>query len=110
MSRKQVVFDLDTHALENSYPNKNWRYTYELLKQHMKNNGFRWIEGSVYESVDHMEKTKVLAVLQDFIDAYPWILDCVRDCRISSVTQQNNLTWLFRSEKAPFFHPDSEEK
>lgn len=49
MSRKQIVFDFDTHALENAYPSQNWRHTYELIKRHMQSNNFYWVEGSVYK-------------------------------------------------------------
>lgn len=99
MSRKQIVFDFDTHALEKAYPTQNWRHTYDLIKRHMQSNGFYWVEGSVYESYGDVKKVRAIKILEKFIDKQPWIIDCMRDCRISTISDQNDLTYLFRSDE-----------
>lgn len=55
-SRKQIAFDLDTKALEKYYPAKSWNNAYEVIKKHMTNNGFEWLQGSVYVSKEPMGK------------------------------------------------------
>ena len=48
--RKQVAFDLDTTALKTYYPSDNWNYAYQVIRRHMTNSVFLWMQGSVYVS------------------------------------------------------------
>ena len=57
-TRKQVSFDLDTKALEEYYPDKNWRKAYDVIKKYMILNGFIWQQGSSYISKDTISYTK----------------------------------------------------
>ena len=59
-TRKQITFDLDTKALQTYYPKANWRNAYEVIKNHMKNNGFSWIQGSAYISKEPISSRRVI--------------------------------------------------
>lgn len=58
-TRKQIAFDLDTKALEMYYPGKSWNNAYEVIKKHMINNGFEWLQGSVYVSIKPVSSAKM---------------------------------------------------
>lgn len=66
-SRKQVTFDLDTKILEKYYPTKSWQNAYEVIKKHMINNGFEWLQGSVYITKNPVSQTRVSIVLKDLV-------------------------------------------
>ena len=65
--RKQITFDLDTNALKIYYPSKSWTNAYNVIKNHMENNGFAWIQGSVYISHNPMLSRTVSSVLKELI-------------------------------------------
>lgn len=95
MTRKQIAFDLDTRALSLYYPTEHWREAYRIIKKYMLANGFRWLQGSVYESVKPMNYFHVTRALKYLIHSYPWINLCMRDCRVSHIGRQYNLNSLF---------------
>lgn len=35
LTRKMIVYDLDTDALQKYYPNNNWRNAYNIIRKHM---------------------------------------------------------------------------
>lgn len=94
-SRKQVTFDLDTKALEKYYPSDSWRNAYEVIKTHMKNNGFSWVQGSAYVSDKAISSTKVAAVLQELVNKNSWLNICMRDCRETNIGKEHSRNILF---------------
>lgn len=56
--RKQVAFDLDTDALKTYYPSESWNNAYDVIRRHMTNNGFNWLQGSVYVSQNQLRQQK----------------------------------------------------
>ncbi len=37
--------------------------------------------------------------MREFVREHPWVTNCMRDCRISTISDQNDLTYLFRSDE-----------
>lgn len=94
-SRKQITFDLDTNALQKYYPSDSWRNAYEVIKTHMKNNGFSWVQGSAYVSDKAISSTKVAAVLQELVNKNSWLNICMRDCRETNIGKEHSRNILF---------------
>ena len=84
-TRKQIVFDLDTNALQRYYPTENWRNAYEIIKRHMRVNDFEWQQGSVYVSEKPLPAREVSQIIKILVKDNPWINTCMRDCTVTSI-------------------------
>lgn len=93
--RKQITFDLDTNALKIYYPSKSWTNAYNVIKNHMENNGFAWIQGSVYISHNPMLSRTVSSVLKELISNNKWLNLCMRDCRETEIGVEFSKNHLF---------------
>ncbi len=94
-SRKQITFDLDTKILEKYYPAKSWQNAYEVIKKHMINNGFEWLQGSVYITKNPVSQTRVSIVLKDLVKKNPWLNLCMRDCRETNIGKEHSKNHIF---------------
>jgi virulence-associated protein VapD len=97
-SRKQVAFDMNTAALKEYYPSKNWQHAYDVIKRHMTRNGFRWQQGSVYVTIKPMNPVKVSNILTALIDRHPWMNRCMRDCVQTNIGIEHSLNSLFEHD------------
>ena len=101
-TRKQISFDLDTKALKEYYPKGNWREAYQVIKNHMKTNGFIWQQGSVYVSKKEIETLDIAIMLKKLIKQNPWLHKCMRDCKIAEIGKEYNQNHLFnKNAKIP---------
>ena len=96
--RKQVAFDLDTTALKTYYPSDNWNYAYEVIRRHMTNSGFLWMQGSVYVSKMPIISAEVTNILDELIEENPWLHLCMRDCRETNIGKEHSKNHLFNKE------------
>lgn len=94
-SRKQIAFDLDTNALKIYYPTESWNNAYDIIKRHMENKGFKWMQGSVYVSEAPMSTVKVMDILYSLVKENPWLNLCMRDCRETNIGRENNKNHVF---------------
>lgn len=94
-TRKQITFDSDTKALEKYYPTKSWNNAYEVIKNHMSNNGFEWLQGSVYVSTKPVSSAKMTNILLALVEANPWLNLCMRDCRETNVGKEHSKNHIF---------------
>lgn len=94
-TRKQIAFDLDTSALKVYYPSESWNNAYDVIRRHMENNGFNWLQGSVYVSEKSMSSYRVAKILADLIAKNPWLNVCMRDCRETNIGKQHDKNHLF---------------
>lgn len=94
-TRKQITFDLDTKALEKYYPTKSWNNAYEVIKKHMMNNGFEWLQGSVYVSTKSVSSAKMTNILLALAEANPWLNLCMRDCRETNIGKEHSKNHIF---------------
>lgn len=97
-ARKQITFDLDTDAMKKYYPVDSWNNGYDVIKRHMKNNGFLWLQGSTYASEKPMSHVRVQGILDELIRNNPWLNKCMRDCRESNIGKEHNLNYMFDKE------------
>lgn len=88
--RKQVAFDLDTDALKIYYPSESWNNAYDIIKRHMTNNGFNWLQGSVYVSQKPITSAEVTNILDELVQKNPWLNVCMRDCRETNIGREHN--------------------
>ena len=96
--KKQISFDLDTKALREYYPKENWREAYQVLRNHMKTNGFIWQQGSVYISREEIEEMMAINILKKLIIKHPWLHKCMRDCVISNIAKRYSQNHLFNKK------------
>lgn len=93
--RKQIAFDLDTKALEKYYPTKSWHNAYDVIKRHMVNNGFDWLQGSVYVSKEAISSVRVTRILRNLAKQNPWLNLCMRDCRETNIGKEHSKNYVF---------------
>jgi virulence-associated protein VapD len=93
--RKQISFDLDTTALKDYYPKKNWQHAYDDIKRHMKNNEFSWLQGSVYVSDKPLPERRAINIIGKLVDRYKWLHICMRDCVVTNIGKEHGLNHLF---------------
>lgn len=101
-TRKQIAFDLNTNALKIYYPTESWNNAYEVIRKHMTENGFRWLQGSVYVSEKPIKPYRVIRILDDLIKKNPWLNVCMRDCRETNIGKEHDINNLFdKNMKVP---------
>lgn len=96
--RKQVAFDLDTDALKTYYPSESWNNAYDVIRRHMTNNGFNWLQGSVYVSQKPIISAEVTNILDELVSKNPWLNVCMRDCRETNIGKEHNKNHMFDKE------------
>lgn len=96
--RKQVAFDLDTDALKIYYPSESWNNAYDIIKRHMTNNGFNWLQGSVYVSQKPITSAEVTNILDELVQKNPWLNVCMRDCRETNIGREHNKNHIFNKD------------
>ena len=97
-----MTFDLDTNALRKYYPTSSWRNAYEIIKKHMRKNGFSWQEGSVYVSDKPVLDGDVVTLLRELVRENPWLNVCMRDCTLTNIGRQHSQNYLFdKNAKIP---------
>lgn len=97
-TRKQITFDLDTHALRVYYPSESWQNGYEVIKRHMRQNGFEWLQGSAYASEKPMSHVHVQNIIKELVRDNPWLNKCMRDCRETNIGKAHSLNYAFDKE------------
>ena len=97
-SRKMITFDLDTAALQLYYPKENWQYAYEVIKNHMRKNGFSWKQGSVYTSDKRMTFPQADQIVRAVVRKNIWLHKCMRDCATTNIGAQFDNNHNFNKE------------
>lgn len=93
--RKQVAFDLDTDALKTYYPSESWNNAYDVIRRHMANHGFNWLQGSVYVSQKPITSAEVTNILDELVSKNPWLNVCMRDCRETNIGREHSKNHVF---------------
>lgn len=94
-TRKQLTFDLDTNALKMYYPSKNWNNAYNVIRTHMENRNFSWLQGSVYVSDKPVTSYNIAKVLKELVEKNNWLNLCMRDCRETDIGREHSKNYLF---------------
>lgn len=70
-------------------------FTYEIIIRHMVNNGFSWLQGSVYVSNQPMTTTEITHILDELVVKNPWLNICMRDCRETNIDKEHDKSHVF---------------
>ncbi len=97
-TRKQLAFDIDTKELKKYYPKSNWRYAYKLIKKFMLENGFIWLQGSVYVSMKPITNMKAISIITKLVEKYPYLNKAVRDMTVTEISELFSLNFLFNKD------------
>lgn len=87
-TRKQYNFDLDTKALKEFYPGKNWRNAYNEIKRHFIKNGFSWSEGSILVSKEPITFAEANNIIASLVEKYPYLNKCMKDNKLTEVSEK----------------------
>lgn len=110
--RKQLVFDLLYAKMEKDHPGMS-KWAYSELRIFLEKRGFRRIQQTGYESVRKISLADVAILCSELHNAFPWLKDYLRDCRIGNIYSSHNLTPEFTGkdkEKNKEENRDKEKK
>lgn len=90
--KKAIAFDLDTAALQQYYPKKDWRHAYKDIEKFLVEYGFEHQQGSVYRSNTSMDNRQVEYIIGNLLEAQPWLNLCLKDCIQTNVGREYSLS------------------
>lgn len=96
--KKQLVFDLQYAKMEKEHPGMS-KWAYSQLRTFLKRRGFKHIQQTGYESVRKMSLADVAILCSELHNAFPWLKDYLRDCRIGNIYSSHNLTPEFTGKE-----------
>lgn len=105
LCRKQVTFDIDT-KIANKIFGAGYRSIYLDIEEAFEASGFIHQQGSVYQSVNKVSSTFVSFLLSEIIGSRPGIEKCIRDIRLTDVTNENDLNHLCSYDGTLGKYPD----
>lgn len=103
--RKQIAFDIDTKIAEKIF-GKGYRLVYFYITDVMQKNGYIHLQGSVYQSNNAISYIQVISLLEKLIEKKPGLEKCIRDMRMSDITDENSLNYLFQYDGTTGRYPD----
>lgn len=86
-----IAFDLDTQALQNTYPNASWNNAYGDIRNTLTPLGFIWQQGSVYFGNSSINAVTCVVAAQTLSKNFPWFKASVRDIRMLRIEEMNDL-------------------
>ncbi|MCM1084459.1 MAG: hypothetical protein NC393_12915 [Clostridium sp.] len=105
LSRKQITFDIDTKIAEAIF-GQSYRMLYFYIENMLKDNGFRHIQGSVYQSIGTVSNISVIVLMSELIQNKPGIEKCIRDIRVTDISKINDLNYLFEYDGTTGLYAD----
>lgn len=87
-----IAFDLDTAALQASYPVPSFQNAYGDIKKLLMSRGFVWQQGSVYFGNETITAVQCVLAAQALSSSLPWFKASVRDIRMLRIEELNDLT------------------
>ena len=103
--QKQIAFDIDTKVAEKIF-GSSYRSIYFYIEDTMKKNGYKHLQGSVYQSNSPVGYMQVITLLERMIEKKPGLEKCFRDMRLTDITAENNLNYLFEYDRTIGKYPD----
>lgn len=91
-----IAFDLDTTALQASYPNGSWQNAYAQISQILVQNGFTRQQGSVYFGGPNVTAVHCVLAVQVLDNTFSWFGASVRDIRMLRIEEMNDLSLALR--------------
>jgi virulence-associated protein VapD len=81
-----VTFDIDTTCL-----NDNYHGNIDDIRKFMEQNGFIWMQRSVYFGTDKIDAVQCVLTVQRLAKTYIWFPTCIRDIRMLRIEENNDL-------------------
>ncbi len=86
-----IIFDLDTTALQQSYPTPSYTNAYGEIRNFLTSRGFEWVQGSGYFGDETVDAVKCVLTVQRLSRKFPWFRASVRDIRMLRIEENNDL-------------------
>lgn len=94
--RKALNFDLDTHRLKQYYPGANYRQSYDDLRRFFRSHHFSHRQGSGYISEIKLSTADIYDLMDELIQQFSWLGDCVNKIDVTNIGRQHDLTELLK--------------
>jgi virulence-associated protein VapD len=94
-----IAFDMDTKKMVEKFTETNYRNKYKEIENFLADHYFHWTQGSLYYGDKDREKVnmpKTFKMLNELNEQFPWFKDCVRDIRILTIGEDDNLITYLR--------------
>ncbi|MBP3621522.1 MAG: hypothetical protein J6J16_07160 [Lachnospiraceae bacterium] len=99
-NRKQISFDIDTKVAYKILGN-NYNNIYGYIRDYLKNNGFKHIQGSVYQSIEPLKTSRIMVHIDMLVSTYPYLEKCIRDINVTEILEVSNLNYLLSYDGTP---------
>ncbi|QMT30989.1 virulence factor [Alysiella filiformis] len=94
MDRTLIVFDMDTHCLEENYHNPSWRNAYADIQRILKRHGFNNIQGTVYLSDVGIKQAHGTLALQEVAARFEWFYTCASNIQFYELKDDFNAQFI----------------
>lgn len=94
MDRTLIVFDMDTHCLEENYHNTSWRNAYADIQRILKRHGFTNIQGTVYLSDVGIKQAHGTLALQEVAARFEWFYTCASNIQFYELKDDFNAQFI----------------
>lgn len=94
MDRTLIVFDMDTHCLEENYHNTSWRNAYADIQRILKRHGFTNIQGTVYLSDVGIKQAHSTLALQEVAARFEWFYTCASNIQFYELKDDFNAQFI----------------
>lgn len=94
MDRTLIVFDIDTHCLEENYHNQSWRNAYADINKILKKHGFTNIQGTVYLSDAGVRQAHGTLALQEIAARFEWFHPCASNIQFYELKDDFNAQFI----------------
>jgi len=86
-----ITFDLDTELLSELYDGDSFENAYRDIRNHLENNGFEHMQGSVYFGNSRIDAVNCITVIQSFALEHEWFVPSCKDIRMLRIEENNNV-------------------
>lgn len=100
MDRTLIVFDMDTHCLEQNYHNASWRNAYADIQRILKRHGFTNIQGTVYLSDVGIRQAHGTLALQEVAARFEWFYSCAQNIQFYELKDDFNAQFIVDNVQA----------
>jgi virulence-associated protein VapD len=89
-----IAFDMDTKKMSELFGETNYRNKYKEVENFFEEHHFHWTQGSLYYGDSDRAKVNMpstFKMLDNLNKTFPWFKDCVKDIRILTIGEDDNL-------------------
>lgn len=99
--RKQLTFDIDTRVAKAILGEQNYTSVYANIRKFMENERWVHIEGSAYMSLEPLSNSKVILLLDQLKEKYPYLSKCIREMHQADISRVHSLDRYFEYDGTP---------